>query len=243
MCRQGGIEKKATMIQMSHVYKGYPGKQNVLTDVNLNIEKGDFVLLVGGSRSGKTTLLNLIFGKEKALRGDIRVDGIIMNRARKSALLSLRRRVGVVFDDLKLFEKKTVFDNIIVALEINRIKKGEARKRVERVMHLLRLQGRPNSQLLDLSESEKQKVAIARAVVRNPKIILADEPFSRLDPRETSAFINLFRAYSAEGVTVLVATHNRNLISEEGAKTFILTNGKITRWDHSFASGGPSGGQ
>jgi cell division transport system ATP-binding protein len=216
------------MIQLYHVYKTYGGEQYALHDVTLNADKGDFLFVTGPSGAGKTTLLKLIFCAEKATRGQLLVDGINLHRLKRSGVPYLRRKIGVVFQDFKLLGERTVFANVALALEVTGRARSYVEKKVRQVLRLVALDGRERNLCCRLSGGEQQRVAIARAVVSNPILVLADEPTGNLDPELTLDILELFREINRRGTTVVLATHNRELIGKvPDAKVGILHNGRL----------------
>ena len=177
------------MIQMFHVTKAYPGDPPALVDVNLMVEKGEFVFLTGPSGAGKTTLLRLVFCAEPATRGQILVGGRNVARIRQASIPFLRRNIGVVFQDFKLLPHRTVLDNVALALDVLGVPRDEARQRVNRMLKLVGLQHKTESLPLKLTGGEQQRVVIARALVNDPALLLADEPTGNLDPDLTQEII------------------------------------------------------
>jgi cell division transport system ATP-binding protein len=215
------------MIQMFHVYKAYPGDPPVLSDINLHVQKGEFVFLTGPSGAGKTTLMKLIFCGEKATKGQILVGGRNIARIRESAVPYLRRNIGVVFQDFKLLPHRTVEDNVAFALDVLGVPRPVARERVHRMLKLVGLQHKSGSLPLKLSGGEQQRVVIARALVNDPTILLADEPTGNLDPALTLEIMDLLMDVNARGTTVMVATHDISLITRYQKRTLRLENGFV----------------
>ncbi|MBE9542283.1 MAG: ATP-binding cassette domain-containing protein, partial [Proteobacteria bacterium] len=169
------------MIQIFNLYKVYPDNHPALTDINLHIKKGDFVFVTGPSGAGKTTLIKLIFCAERATRGQIIVNGINLAKIKKSGISYLRRNIGVVFQDFKLLNNRTAYENIVFALEVTGARRKEIKRKAWQVLKLVGLQNRLDATPLGLSGGEQQRIAIARAIVNNPTILLADEPTGNLD--------------------------------------------------------------
>jgi cell division transport system ATP-binding protein len=215
------------MIQMFHVYKAYPGDPPVLSDINLHVQKGEFVFLTGPSGAGKTTLMKLIFCGEKATKGQILVGGRNIARIRESAVPYLRRNIGVVFQDFKLLPHRTVEDNVAFTLDVLGVPRSVARERVQRMLKLVGLQHKAGSLPLKLSGGEQQRVVIARALVNDPTILLADEPTGNLDPALTLEIMDLLMDVNARGTTVMVATHDTSLITRYQKRTLRLERGFI----------------
>ena len=216
------------MIQIYHVFKAYTGDQHALSDVTLEVDKGDFLFLIGPSGAGKSTLLKLIFCAEDATRGQILVDGVNLQRLKRSKIPFLRRKIGVVFQDFKLLGDRTVFANVALALEVLGHPRSYIDKKVRQVLRLVGLEGKERHLSRRLSGGEQQRVAIARAVAADPVLVLADEPTGNLDEEITMDILELFREINRRGTTVVVATHNRDLIERvPGAKVAMLRQGML----------------
>lgn len=216
------------MIQLYHVYKTYGGEQYALHDVTLTADKGDFLFITGPSGAGKTTLLKLIFCAEKSTRGQLLVDGINLQRIKRSGIPYLRRKIGVVFQDFKLLGERTVFANVGLALEVTGRPRSYIEKKVRQVLRLVGLDGKEKHLCRRLSGGEQQRVAIARAVASNPILVLADEPTGNLDDEITMEILELFREINRRGTTIVFATHNRELIGKvPGAKVGMLRKGRL----------------
>jgi len=215
------------MIQIFHVYKSYPGDPPVLSDVNLHVEKGEFIFLTGPSGAGKTTLLKLLFCAEKATKGQILVGGRNIARIRESAVPYLRRNIGVVFQDFKLLPHRTVEDNVAFTLDVLGVPRDEARDKVHRMLKRVGLEHKARSYPLRLSGGEQQRVVIARALVNDPTILLADEPTGNLDPALTVEIMDLLNQVNIRGTTVMVATHDSTLLARYQKRTVRLERGFI----------------
>ena len=216
------------MIQLFHVSKSF-GVSKALQDVSLRVRKGDFVFVTGPSGAGKTTLLRLIFGAESPTEGQILIHGINLNRIRRSSLDLLRRRMGFVFQDFKLLPRKTVFQNVAIALEVIGERPAVVRKKTHQVLRAIGLSRKEELYPLQLSGGEQQRVAIARAVVNNPLILIADEPTGNLDPDITRDIMILFRSINLRGTTVVVATHSQELMKDTDQRIILLREGKIIK--------------
>ena len=216
------------MIQFYHVYKTYGGEQYALHDVTLTADKGDFLFITGPSGAGKTTLLKLIFCAEKATRGQLLVEGMNLQRLKGKGIPYLRRKIGVVFQDFKLLAERTVFANVGLALEVTGRSRSFIEKKVRQVLRLVGLDGKEDHLCCRLSGGEQQRVAIARAVASDPILVLADEPTGNLDHEITVEILELFKEINRRGTTVVLATHNRELIGKvPGAKVGILRQGRL----------------
>ena len=215
------------MIQIFNLYKIYPDNHPALTDINLHIKKGDFVFVTGPSGAGKTTLIKLIFCAERATRGQIIVNGINLAKIKKSGISYLRRNIGVVFQDFKLLNNRTAYENIVFALEVTGARRKEIKRKAWQVLKLVGLQNRLDATPLGLSGGEQQRIAIARAIVNNPTILLADEPTGNLDSEITQDIMNLFKNINERGTTVVIATHNKNLAHQYSDKHILLEKSRI----------------
>jgi cell division transport system ATP-binding protein len=215
------------MIQMFHVYKRYEDSSAALSDISLKIDKGEFVFITGPSGAGKTTLLKLIFGTEVPTEGQIIVDGRNQSRVDRKYIAFLRKKVGFVFQDFKLLPRRSVYENIALALEVLGVPPREVKRRVLRALSYVGLKHRANYKPLTLSGGEQQRVAIARALVKEPAILLADEPTGNLDPDLATTIIDLFRDINIKGTTVVTATHDRNLIDRTHKRVIHLEKGRV----------------
>ena len=215
------------MIQMFHVTKAYPGDPPVLTDVNLTVDKGEFVFLTGPSGAGKTTLLKLVFCAEQPTRGQILVGGRNVARIRDASIPYLRRNIGVVFQDFKLLPHRTVLDNVAFTLDVLGTPRAESRERVLRMLKLVGLQHKAESLPLKLCGGEQQRVVIARALVNDPTILLADEPTGNLDPALTVEILDLLCEVNVRGTTVVVATHDATLLERYQKRVIRLERGRV----------------
>lgn len=214
------------MINMFHVYKNYDGI-SALTDITLKIDKGEFVFITGVSGAGKSTLLKLMLYTERPTQGQIIIGGKNMSRSSHRDIPPFRRKIGFVFQDFKLLNNKTVFDNIALALRITGMGNKDINKKVLKVLSYLGLQHRANFKPLTLSGGEQQRVAIARALAKEPTILLADEPTGNLDPERGLDIINLFNDINARGTTVVVATHDQSIIDKFNKRAILLDKGRV----------------
>ncbi len=215
------------MIQLFHVTKAYPGDPPALTDINLHVEKGEFVFLTGPSGAGKSTLLKLVFLAEKPTRGQVLVGGRNVARLRDSGVPYLRRNIGVVFQDFKLLPRRSVADNVAFTLEVLGTPRAEVRRRVLGMLKKVGLEHKADVLPPRLSGGEQQRVVIARALVNDPAILLADEPTGNLDPQLTLEVMDLLCDVNVRGTTVVVATHDRTLLERYQKRTVRLERGAI----------------
>jgi cell division transport system ATP-binding protein len=214
------------MIQFFRVSKAF-GANTALGDINLRIRKGEFVFITGPSGAGKTTLLRLIFGAEQPTEGQILINGINLNKISSTKLDLLRRKIGFVFQDFKLLARKTVAQNVAIALEVTGERQAIIRKKTHQMLRAVGLEIKEQSYPLQLSGGEQQRVAIARAMIGDPLILLADEPTGNLDPEITREIMLLFRSINLKGTTVVIATHNRELLRNTEQRIVALNKGKI----------------
>ena len=214
------------MIQLFNVSKNF-GANVALSDISLRIRKGGYVFITGPSGAGKTTLLRLLFGAERPTEGQILIDRINLNRISRLNLDLLRRRIGFVFQDFKLLPRKTVFQNVAIALQILGERATLVRKKTHQTLRAVGLSKKEEAYPLQLSGGEQQRVAIARAVVNNPLILLADEPTGNLDPDITRDIMILFRSINLRGTTVVIATHRRELMRDTDQRIVHLSEGKL----------------
>ena len=215
------------MIETHHLSKLYSRGLYALQDLSLNVDKGEFVFLTGPSGAGKSTLLRLLLCQEKPSEGDIFVNGHDLTKLSRSDVQEYRRGIGFIFQDFKLIPTRTVFENVAFVLEVLGVPSGQQRRRAHQVLKWVGLQHRMNAYPSDLSGGEQQRIAIARALVNDPALVLADEPTGNLDPDLSLEIMNLLREINAGGTTVLVATHDRELIRLVGRRTITLDQGRI----------------
>jgi len=223
------------MIKFQNVTKIYPANSHgsititALDDVSFEIKKKEFVSLVGKSGSGKTTLIKLLLAEEKVTKGRIFFDSQEIQKIKKSKLPELRRRIGAIFQDYKLLPSKTVYENISYALEVIGMEEKQISKNVKEVLEIVGLTDRLHNFPVELSGGEQQRVAIARALIHRPDVILADEPTGNLDPYHTHDIINLLLKINEIGTTVILATHNKEIINSLEKRVITLENGKIIK--------------
>ena len=215
------------MIELFNVNKVYEGGLWALRDVSITVKKGEFVFLTGTSGAGKTTLLKLIYAAENISEGQILVFGRNVSRLTGKSIPYLRRNIGVVFQDYKLLKDSNVYDNVAFALRIMGKGKNEIKKRVFEVLEMVGLSKRYRDVPDNLSGGEQQRVCIARAIVNNPPLVLADEPTGNLDPGNAGKIIEIFDRINSNGSTVIFATHNLSLVNERQERTLHLQEGKV----------------
>ena len=217
------------MIRFDTVTKRYDGGQDALREVSLQIEPGEMVFLTGRSGAGKSTLLKLVSLIERPTRGQVIVDGQNVGRTPRRGVPLYRRQLGMVFQDHKLLGDRSVFDNIALPLIIAGVARKEVDKRVRAALDQVSLLGKENVRPISLSTGEQQRVGIARAVVRKPKLLIADEPTGNLDPELSADIMAIFERFNAVGVTTLIASHDQALIDRLGRRVITLSDGQIIR--------------
>jgi cell division transport system ATP-binding protein len=217
------------MIELYHVWKQYQKPHWALSDVSFHVERGDFWFITGPSGSGKTTLLKIMFREVLPTQGQIIIDRRNILKISDHKIYQLRRKMGIVFQDFRLLFHKKVFDNVAIVLEIMGVPRKEIRRRVFNALRMVNLHNKMYEYPSHLSYGEQQRVAIARAVVNRPTIILADEPTGNLDTELAFEIMSLFREINKRGATVIICTHDRELIRNFGQKILFLYKGKLLR--------------
>ena len=216
------------MIQCTHVYKRYKNGTNALYDINLSVDQGEFVYVIGPTGSGKSTLIKLMDAEEMCTKGNVKVVGIDVGELSKRQIPIYRRNIGVVFQDYKLLPHLTVFENIAYALEVIGMKKAQIRKRTIEVMKVVGLSEKGNSFPKELSGGQQQRVAIARAIANRPKVLIADEPTGNLDPAKSDEIMDLLQEINQRYVTtVVMVTHDITLVNKYRKRTIVLEQGHI----------------
>ena len=215
------------MIETQSLTKIYGREDYALRDLTLTIEKGEFAFLSGPSGAGKSTLLRLLLMQERPTGGSVMVGGRDLSTLSPAEIQAYRRTIGFVFQDFKLIASKTIFENVSFALRVLGQPVEQQRRRTYQVLKWVGLQHRHNAYPLELSGGEQQRVAVARALVNEPHLVLADEPTGNLDPDLSLEIMNLFRDINASGTTVLVATHDRELIKWVGRRVIQLDHGRL----------------
>ena len=215
------------MIRLRDIHKEYPNGTKALKGVSMQIDDGDFVFLVGPSGSGKSTIIKLITAEIAPTKGKLMVNGYNLNDISEKQIPLLRRTIGVVFQDFRLIEKKTVFENIEVAMRAVGATTSEIRRRIQYVLGLVGLTGKSRQLPTQLSGGEQQRVAIARALANNPSVIIADEPTGNLDPARSLEIMSLLEKINDMGTTILVVTHERELVNRFGKRVVAIESGRI----------------
>jgi cell division transport system ATP-binding protein len=216
------------MVEMRNVRKIYDSSNTVALDrVDFSVDEGEFVFLVGISGSGKSTIIKLITGEIRPTSGKVIVNGYDMSKIRRAKLPKMRRTLGVIFQDFRLIDNMTVYDNVAFAMRVVGAKNRDIRKRVPYVLELVGLEGRERRFPNELSGGEQQRVAIARALVNNPRMIVADEPTGNLDPVRSLELMLLFEKINEMGTTVLVVTHEKELVNAFSKRVVAIEDGQI----------------
>ncbi|HUU00694.1 MAG TPA: cell division ATP-binding protein FtsE [Myxococcota bacterium] len=215
------------MIQMYHVHMSYGQDSPALTDVTMRVDKAEFAFVMGPSGAGKTSLLRLLFLAERCDSGQVLLFGKNVARVRESEVPHLRRRIGIVFQDFKLLSSRTVRENVGMVFEVMGKSRREATHKTNDALRLVGLEHKASSYPLKLSGGEQQRVAIARAIVNDPPILLADEPTGNLDPDLSRDIFDLLCEVNARGVTVLVATHDSDMVGRSQKRVIQLEHGRI----------------
>lgn len=217
------------LIKFEDISKKFSNTITALSDINLEISGGEFVFIVGSSGAGKSTLLRLLTREVSPSSGKIFVDKIDLTKIKNSDIPLFRRKIGFVFQDFKLLEDRTVFENVAIALEVRGISNQEIHKEVERILRLFEIWDRRNLFPSQLSGGEAQRVAIARAMIGKPDILLADEPTGDLDPQTSWGVIQLLNEINSWGTTVIMATHNAEIVNTLKKRVIVIKNGKVAR--------------
>ncbi|HZK55480.1 MAG TPA: cell division ATP-binding protein FtsE [Desulfosporosinus sp.] len=219
------------MIQLTNVSKIYQNGARALVDVNLKIGKGDFVFLVGPSGAGKSTLIKLFYRDETPSRGQVIINSKNLVRMKEREVPYLRRSIGVIFQDFKLMTNKTVYENVAFALEVIGVSRKEIEIRTRTALELVGLAVKANAYSHELSGGEQQRVCVARAIINNPALLLADEPTGNLDPETAWGIMDLLHNINKRGTTIVMATHARAIVNKMQKRVIAIENGRVARDD------------
>ena len=218
------------LIRIKDVSKQYRNGVTAIYDLNLRIKKGDFVFIIGGTGSGKSTLIKMLYREEKPTKGEIIVGGLNVAKLRNGRVYKLRRKLGIVFQDYRLLPKSTVYENVSFALEVIGAKKEEINQKVLRALELVGLKGKVRNYPDQLSGGEQQRVAIARAIVNEPKILLCDEPTGNLDPEMSMEIMKVLEEINQTlGTTIVMATHDKDIVNKMNRRVVILKEGRLVK--------------
>lgn len=217
----------SNIIEFKNVSKTYGSGTHALNNASLNIEKGEFVFIVGASGAGKSTFLKLIMHEETPTRGTIIVNGTNVSKLKRKKVPYLRRNMGIVFQDFRLIDKMTVYDNVAFAMRAIGARPSAVRKRVPYILELVGLSHKAQNRPSELSGGEQQRVSLARALVNNPSIIIADEPTGNIDPEMSYEIIGLLSEINAQGTTILVVTHEHDLVRRFNKRVIEIEKGKV----------------
>ena len=219
------------MLEMRHAGKVYPGGAVALEDINVHIRPGEFVFLVGPSGAGKSTFIRLISREIEPTSGQILVDGVDVMKLKRGDIPYLRRQLGIVFQDFRLLNDRTAYENVAFAMQVIEAPSHKIRQRVNEVLELVGLKGRGDNYPGEMSGGEQQRVAIARAIVNDPLLVIADEPTGNLDPETSKEIMEIFTQINSRGTTILMATHDKTMVDYMQKWVIALENGRLVRDD------------
>lgn len=217
------------LIEINNVTKRFKNGTIALNDVSLKISKGEFVFVIGHTGCGKSTLVKLIYREEKPTSGELFVGGINVSKIRNRKVYKIRRKMGVVFQDFKLLEKLTVYENVAFALEIFGLKSNEIHNKVIKALELVDLKGKAKNYPDELSGGEKQRVAIARAIVNGPKLLICDEPTGNLDEETSMGIMEVLKNVNEIGTTIIMVTHDTHIVEKMKKRVIELEEGQIKK--------------
>ncbi len=217
------------MIVMKDVYKKYTNGVVASNGINVEIPAGEFVYVVGPSGAGKSTFIKMMYCEERPTKGDVIIDGVNLSKLKKREIPQLRRKIGVVFQDFKLLPKLNVFENVAFALEVIEESPSRIRKKVNDVLQLVGLTAKARMFPHELSGGEQQRVSIARSIVNMPKVVIADEPTGNLDPETSWEIMNIFEQINKRGTTIVMATHNKEIVNTIRHRVIAIEGGLITK--------------
>ncbi len=217
------------MIEMQDVWKQYPNGAQALNGISVRIGKGEFVYVVGPSGAGKSTFIKLMYREERPTKGHIFVNGFNIDRLKDRKVPLLRRSIGVVFQDFKLLPKLSAYENVAFALEVIGTPKRQIKRRVADALNWVGLADKAHMLPTQMSGGEQQRIAVARALVNNPSLIIADEPTGNLDPDTSWGIMKLFQRINDRGTTIVMATHNKEIVNTMRKRVIAIENGKIVR--------------
>ncbi|GAJ25879.1 cell division transporter [Liquorilactobacillus sucicola DSM 21376 = JCM 15457] len=217
------------MIEFKHVFKEYDNKVIAANDLNIVIDQGEFVYVVGPSGAGKSTFIKMMYREEVPTSGQIKINEFELEKIKNREVPFLRRELGVVFQDFKLLPKLTVFENVAYALQVIEKEPVEVKKRVEHVLSLVGLADKADVFPNELSGGEQQRIAIARAIANEPRILIADEPTGNLDPKTANDIMEIIERINKQGTTIVMATHNSSIVNERKHRVIEIDDGRVIR--------------
>ncbi|MBY6037017.1 cell division ATP-binding protein FtsE [Fictibacillus nanhaiensis] len=217
------------MIEMIDVWKTYPNGVMALNGIDVYIEKGEFVYVVGPSGAGKSTFIKCMYREEKPTKGSIIINGTNLAKVKERQIPKVRRKMGVIFQDFKLLPRLTVYENVAFALEVIEESPKVIRERVMEVLDLVKLKNKARMFPDELSGGEQQRVSIARSIVNRPPVVIADEPTGNLDPETAWEIMDIFKEINARGTTVVMATHNKEIVNTITKRVIAIEGGRIVR--------------
>jgi cell division transport system ATP-binding protein len=217
------------MIELQEVYKKYPNGVTAINGIDVRINQGEFVYVVGPSGAGKSTFIKMMYREEVPSSGIITLNGVNLAKLKNKKVPIFRRNLGVVFQDFKLLPSKTVYENVAFALEVIEVQPKIIRKRVMEVLELVGLKHKIKMLPTELSGGEQQRVSIARSIVNSPNVVIADEPTGNLDPETSWEIMNIFGEINTRGTTIVMATHNREIVNTLKHRVIAIEGGKIVR--------------
>ena len=217
------------MLKMTDVSKVYPGGSVALQNVDIHIEPGEFVFVVGPSGAGKSTFIKMLFREVLPTTGSIFVNGVDILSLTPNEIPYMRRQLGIIFQDYRLLPDRTVYENVAFAMEVIETPRRKIKRRVLNVLDLVGLRHRANAYPNELSGGEQQRIAIARAIVNDPIMVIADEPTGNLDPETSWDIMEIFKEINAEGTTIVMATHDKEIVDAMGKRVIAIEDGHIVR--------------
>lgn len=217
------------MLRLEHITKVYPNGVKAINDISLNVEKGEFIFIVGNSGSGKSTLLKLLMKELEVTSGKLYIDNQDVTKLKRSKVPKLRRKMGVVFQDFRLLEKMNIYNNVAFALKVTEAPIRKIRRSVPMVLSMVGLAKKAKRYPTELSGGEQQRTALARAIVNNPSILLADEPTGNLDPKTSWEIMKLLVDINLRGTTIIMVTHDREIVNAMKKRVVTLKNGRIVK--------------
>ncbi len=217
------------LIRLRNVSKRYKNGVTAIYNMNLKIKKGEFVFVIGSTGCGKSTLIKMLYREERPTSGQVLVGGLDVGKLRNSKVYKLRRKLGVVFQDFKLLNKKTVYENVAFALEIFGVPKDEIHSKVLKVLELVGLKHKAKNYPTELSGGEQQRVAIARAIVNGPKLLICDEPTGNLDEVTSMEIMSVLEEISKMGTTIIMVTHDTEIVNKMKKRVIVLDSGRVLK--------------